>query len=148
MAEMGNLLDEVPSLSQYLLIAVLHHHLLPIPKPNYYDQKWYEKIIPSDLLDASLRLVDADLFLEWLSKRNVKIVLHGHKHIPFVAEHNNIKVIGCGSSTGQIPHKEKGKTYMSYNLFKISEKTITCTQYAEEIYGVGAENIRTEVIEL
>ena len=148
MAEMGNLLDRVPNLSQYVLIAVLHHHLLPIPKPNYYDQRWYERIIPSDLLDASLRLIDADLFLEWLSKRNIRIVLHGHKHIPFVTEYNNIKVIGCGSSTGQIAHKEKGKTYMSYNLLKISEKSITCTQYAEEIYGGGAENIRTEVIEL
>lgn len=148
MAEMGNLLDKVPNLNQFLLIAVMHHHLLPVPKPSYYDQKWYERIIPSGFLDASLRLLDSELFLEWLTKRNVRIVLHGHKHIPFMAEHNNIKVIGCGSSTGQIAHKEKGKTHISYNLLKISEKTITCTQYVEEIYGVGAENIRTEVIEL
>lgn len=148
MAEMGNLLDGVPNLNEYILIAVLHHHLLPIPKPDYYEQRWYEKIIPSDFLDTSLRLIDADLFLEWLSRRNVKIVLHGHKHIPFVAEHDKIKIIGCGSSTGQIVHKEKGKTYMSYNLLKIGEKTVTCTQYAEEIYGGGAENIRTDLIEL
>lgn len=148
MAEMGNLLDRVQNLNEYLLIAVLHHHLLPIPKPEHYEYRWYEKIIPNDLLAASLRLIDADSFLEWLSKRNVKIVLHGHKHIPFVAEHNKIKIIGCGSSTGQIVHKEKGKTYMSYNLLKIGEKTITCTQYVEEIYGGGAENIRTDLIEL
>lgn len=148
MAEMGNLLDKVPQISEYLLIAVLHHHLLPIPKPDYYEQKWYEKIIPNDFLDTSLRLIDADLFLEWLNIRNVKIVLHGHKHVPFVAEHDNIKIIGCGSSTGQIVHKEKGKTYMSYNLLKIGDKTVTCTQYAEEIYGGGAKNIRTDLIEL
>lgn len=57
-------------------------------------------------------------------------------------------MIGCGSSTGQIVHKERGKTFISYNVLKISEKTVTCTQLAEEVYGAGAENIRTEIIEL
>lgn len=148
MSEMGNLLDNVPHLERYLLVAVLHHHLLPIPKPNYYDKKWFERILPSNFMDMSLKLLDADLFIEWLHRRNVQIVLHGHKHIPFFAESNGITVIGCGSSTGQIIHKEKGKTYISYNVLKINEKSVTCTQFAEEIYGAGAENIRTEVIEL
>lgn len=148
MSEMGNLLDDVENLESYLLIAVLHHHLLPIPKPDYYDKKWFEKILPSDFMDMSLKLIDADLFLEWLRRRNVRIVLHGHKHIPFLAESEGITVIGCGSSTGQIVHKEKGKTFISYNILKISERTVTCTQLAEEIYGAGAENIRTEIIKL
>lgn len=148
MAEMGNLLDNVENLENYLLIAVLHHHLLPIPKPSYYEQKWFEKILPTNFMDMSLKLLDADLFFEWLKHRNVRIVLHGHKHIPFFAESNGITVIGCGSSTGQIVHKEKGKTFISYNMLKISERTITCTQFAEEVYGAGAKNIRTEIIEL
>ena len=148
MSEMGNLLDNVENLESYLLIAVLHHHLLPIPKPNYYDYKWFEKILPSNLMDMSLKLLDADLFFEWLHRRNVRIVLHGHKHIPFFAETDGITVIGCGSSTGQIVHKDKGKTFISYNMLKISERTVTCTQFAEEVYGAGAENIRTEIIEL
>lgn len=148
MAEMGNLLDSVKNLENYLLVAVLHHHLLPIPKPSYYDQKWFEKILPANFMDMSLKLLDADLFFEWLHRRNVRIVLHGHKHIPFFAESGGITVIGCGSSTGQIFHKEKGKTFISYNMLKISERTITCTQFAEEVYGAGAKNIRTEIIEL
>ena len=148
MAEMGNLLDNVENLEDYLLVAVLHHHLLPIPKPSYYDQKWFEKILPTNFMDMSLKLLDADLFFEWLHHRNVRIVLHGHKHIPFFAESGGITVIGCGSSTGQIVHKEKGKTFISYNMLKISERTITCTQFAEEVYGAGAKNIRTEIIEL
>ena len=148
MSEMGNLLDNVKNLESYLLIAVLHHHLLPIPKPRYYDHKWFERILPSDIMDMSLKLLDADLFFEWLRLRNVRIVLHGHKHIPFFAESNGITVIGCGSSTGQIVHKEKGKTFISYNMLKISERTVTCTQFAEEVYGAGAKNIRTEIIEL
>lgn len=148
MSEMGNLLDNVGNLDSYLLIAVLHHHLLPIPKPNYYEQRWYEKILPANFMDMSLKLLDADLFFDWLRRRNVRIVLHGHKHIPFFAESAGITVIGCGSSTGQIVHKERGKTFISYNVLKISEKTVTCTQFAEEVYGAGAENIRTEIIEL
>lgn len=148
MSEMGNLLDKVEGLENYLLIAVLHHHLMPIPKPSYYEKKWYEKILPSNFMDMSLKLLDADLFLEWLSCRNVRIVLHGHKHVPFLAEANGITVIGCGSSTGQIVHKEKGKTFISYNLLKISGRTVTCTQFAEEIYGAGIENIRTEIIQV
>ena len=93
-------------------------------------------------------LLDADIFMEWLSKRNVKCVLHGHKHIPFINEDNGIKVISCGSSTGQIVHRERGKTYMSYNLVKICRDAIICTQFAEEVFGAGAKNIRTEVIKL
>lgn len=148
MSEMGNLLDKVRNLESYLLIAVLHHHLLPIPKPDYYGQKWFEKILPSNFMDMSLRLLDADLFLEWLRCRKVRIVLHGHKHIPFVAKEGEITVIGCGSSTGQIVHKEKGKTYISYNLIKIGKRNVTCTQFAEEILGAGEKNIHTEIIEL
>lgn len=148
MAEMGNLLDKVENLCDYLLIAMMHHHLLPIPQPNYYDSKWYKKILPGNILEESLKLIDADLFIQWLNQRNVKFVLHGHKHIPFMTENDGIRVISCGSSTGQIIHKEKGKTYISYNLLKISKKAVTCLQFAEEIYGAGAKNIRTETIAL
>ena len=74
MSEMGNLLDNVNNLNQYMLIAVMHHHLLPIPQPNYYDEKWYKKIIPNGLLDETLRLRDADIFMEWLIQRNVRCV--------------------------------------------------------------------------
>lgn len=148
MAEMGNLLDKVKNLETYSLIAVLHHHLVPIPRPNYYDRKWYERILPNDFMEASLKLIDADLFLKWLHLRNVRVVLHGHKHIPFFTEVDGIKVISCGSSTGQVVHKEKDKTFISYNILKISSESITCTQFAEEIYGAGEKNIRTETIEL
>lgn len=148
MSEMGNLLDGVENLEDYLLIAVLHHHVLPVSRPEYYERKWYEKILPEGFMEMSLKLIDADLFLEWLQKRNVRIVLHGHKHIPFFAKENGIAVIGCGSSTGRIVHKERGKTYISYNVLKISDRSVTCTQFAEEVYGVGAKNIRTEIIHL
>lgn len=146
MAEMGNLLDEIHNIEDYLLIAVMHHHLLPIPTPEFYDKKWFEKILPTSFMDESLKLIDADLFEEWLIARNVKYVIHGHKHIPFKAEHNGITVIGCGSSTGKITHKEKGKTYISFNLLKINDQSVTCTQFVEDILG-GGTHIHPEVVE-
>lgn len=146
MREMENLLSEIEDLKQYTLIAVLHHHLLKVQQPDFYDKKWYEKIVPSDLMEKSLRLLDADAFLEWLCRHNVQIVLHGHKHIPYFNRSNGIAVIGCGSSTGQVVHKDKKKTYISYNILKISEESIMCTQYAEEVFDEGAQNIHTEII--
>lgn len=148
MAEMGNLIDKIPHLEQYHLVAVLHHHLSPIPTPNCYDEAWYKKIIPHALLDEGVRLVDAGIFTEWLYKRNIKLVLHGHKHIPFLSFIKGICVLACGSSTGQITHKEKGKTYISYNIVKISKTAITCSQFAEELLGAGAKNIRTDIFSI
>lgn len=142
MSEMGNLLDGIKNIENYLLIAVMHHHLVPILRPEHYDDRWYRRIIPRSLLDETLKLNDSEIFLEWLKRRNVRFVLHGHKHIPFQAEHEGIQIISCGSSTGQIVHKERGKTYISYNLIKISDDTVTCTLFVEDILGAGAVDIK------
>ena len=142
MSEMGNKLDVVDNLHQYLLVAVLHHHLVPIMRPDHYDDRWFRRIIPRALLEDALQLNDATLFMEWLTRRNVRFVLHGHKHIPFQSEHNGIQIISCGSSTGQIVHKEKGKTYISYNLIKISDDSVSCTLFVEDILGAGAKDIK------
>lgn len=147
LSEMGNLLDKIPDLWKYKLIAVLHHHVANIEKPNFYDKRWFEKILPKDFLENSLRLIDADIFLEWLKQRNVKIILHGHKHIPFISKHDGIHIISCGSSTGQITHKDSRKTYLSYNILKFTSKYVVCSQFAEELLGAGAKNIRSIVID-
>jgi len=141
MSEMGNLLDGIENIAEYTLIAVMHHHLVPIVRPEHYDDRWYRRIIPRGFLDDALRLNDADVFIEWLNRRNVRFVLHGHKHIPFKTEYDGIQIISCGSSTGQIVHKEKGKSYISYNLIKISAGKVTCTLFVEDILGAGAIDI-------
>lgn len=146
MAEMGNKLDAIENREEYLLIAVLHHHVLPIPTPDYYDRRWFEKFVPDEMMSNALKLIDADLFMEWLVQRGVKLVLHGHKHAPYLTEHAGVSIVACGSSTGQIVHKEKGKTCMSYNLIKISRDTIVITQFAEEIMGAGVKDIRPETV--
>lgn len=141
MAQMGNLLDKIDNIESYNLIAVLHHHIVPIPEPDEYEKRLFGKRI-----EKFLQLKDADIFIKWLRARNVKAVLHGHKHIPFITEKNGINIIACGSSTGQVKLKEEGKTYISYNLLKLNKHGITCTQFVEDILGAGERNIRTKVI--
>lgn len=141
MAEMGNILDRIENIESYNLIAVLHHHIVPIPEPDEYERRLFGKQI-----EKLLQLTDANIFIQWLQLRNVKVVLHGHKHVPFITESNGINIIACGSSTGQVKLKEKGKTYLSYNILKLNEHGVTCTQFVEDILGAGEKNLRTKVI--
>lgn len=146
MSEMGNLLDKIPDISKYKLVAVLHHHVTPIEKPDFYEERWYKKMLPKDFIDNSLRLIDADLFLEWMQQRKIKLVLHGHKHIPFISEVDGIHIISCGSSTGQVTHKDRRKTYLSYNVLKFTKDKVVCSQFAEELLGAGAKDIQSIII--
>lgn len=147
MSEMGNLLDAVPEICEYKLVAVLHHHVTRIEEPDFYDERWYKKMLPNDFLDNSLRLIDADLFLEWMKQRNIKLVLHGHKHIPFISEQDGIHIISCGSSTGQVIHKDRRKTYLSYNVLKFTTDSVVCSQFAEELLGAGVKDICSTIID-
>ena len=137
----------IPEIFQYKLVAVLHHHVTHIETPDFYDERWYKKILPKDFLDNSLRLIDADLFLEWMKQRNVKLVLHGHKHIPFISEQDGIHIISCGSSTGQVTHKDRRKTYLSYNVLKFTTDSVVCSQFAEELLGAGVKDIHSTIID-
>lgn len=140
MTKMGNALDEINNLSTYKLIAVLHHHIVNIPRPDDFAKRLFENV-----WEQTLILKDADIFMKWLKQRNVSVILHGHKHIPFYTEANGIKIIACGSSTGQVKMKEKGTTCISYNIIKINKDKLTCSQVVENILG-GEQHIKTQVI--
>ena len=146
LSEMGNQLDRITELSRYRIIAVLHHHVIPIPSPEWRTEKWYKRILPQGFLEQTLKLRDADSFVAWLKKRNVQMVLHGHKHVPFINEIDGIKIIACGSSTGRVTHIDKRKTYMSYNVLKIEDASIICTQYIEDIPGGGTDVLTNTIL--
>ena len=89
-----------------------------------------------------MKLVDADRFLQWIENRGIKLILHGHKHIPKIHTHNDITIIAAGSSTGKVRHVEEGKTFLTYNLIKYdieSKRPISCSIIAEEILGSGTK---------
>lgn len=135
----GNELDKIANIEQYNVIAILHHHPKTIVKPDWYKGHWYERIL-SSFHDDTMELKDAPTFLAWLRRRNINLVLHGHKHIPNVQRVDNINIIACGSSTGDVMHKESGKTHLSFNLIKYDlneDKPVSCTTFYEEILGSG-----------
>lgn len=142
--DIGNELDAIKNKEQFTFIAILHHHPLEIENPEWYARDWYESLLGSRNFETTMKLVDADLFLEWIDRRGIKFVLHGHKHIPKIQNHKDITIIAAGSTSGSVKHQEKGKTYLTYNLIKYDielKQPISCTIVAEEIIGAGTKNM-------
>ncbi|WP_418626631.1 metallophosphoesterase [Anaerosinus sp.] len=145
--ELGNELDNNPNSNTYTKIAILHHHPISIQQPDWMQNEWYESLCLG-FHERTMELDNAPLLLEWLKLRNIKLVLHGHKHIPYIHGDDNMPVIACGSSTGQIRHVKRGKTYLSYNVLKYDprkEKIISCAVYFEDIVGSGVQHLKTKL---
>ena len=140
-SEVGNALDtEREKSRRYALIALLHHHPIPVERPTWYVQPWYERLLGKSF-EKTDELEDSQLFLEWISQRNIAAVLHGHKHIPRVTTHGDIPIVGCGSTVGQVPSDDKGRTYMSINVISIDKDSgrISCRLRGERIPGAGLD---------
>lgn len=141
--QIGNEMDAIVDKDTYTFIALLHHHPKSIDEPDWYAKEWYEALFGS-MYEKTMKLLDADLFLEWMHQRGIKYVLHGHKHIPYVQQHNEITIVGAGSTTGSVKCKEKDKTCLSFNLIKydiIERRPVAITICTEEILGAGTKNI-------
>lgn len=103
----------------YLRVALVHHH----PFSFQADEQ--------SLLNRTLRLVgtsdetflcmeDGDEFVDWCARKDIPLIMHGHKHIPrhvckdiSVADAwlpRSVHAVGCGTSLGA-----EGKP-LSYNL--------------------------------
>ncbi len=85
-----------------LKIMVMHHHLVPIPGTGR------ERHIPTDAGDVLKLCVDLD----------IRIVLSGHKHLPWVWHIEKTWLITGGTATSQ---RLKGRTYPSFNILKIDK---------------------------
>ena len=136
-------MDAIQDKDAYTFIALLHHHPKSVEEPVWYAKEWYEALFGS-MYEKTMKLLDADLFLEWMHQRGIKYVLHGHKHIPYVQQHNEITIVGAGSTTGSVKCKEKDKTCLSFNLIKydiIERRPVAITICTEEILGAGTKNI-------
>lgn len=147
-ASIGDALDRDKQRStDYFLVALLHHHPCPVDLPDWYSRTWYERWLGkwSERTDA---LDNAGVFLEWIKKRGISAVLHGHKHIPRVKEEEGITVIGCGSTVGKVRSDIEGRTFMSINLITINLRTgrLSCRLMAERIVGAGISTYDTHEI--
>lgn len=110
-------LSLIDNLEDYTLIALVHHHVLEIPKDAFLKTKWHEKMFIGRWVENSKVLLDAEQLLDWLNKHKVHYILHGHRHLPFFNYKDELYVISGGSSCGG-GAKERQSRYLSYNLIK------------------------------
>ena len=89
----------------HLRIFVLHHHLLPVPGTGR------ERNVVYDAGDA----------IECLQRAGVRLVLSGHKHVPYVWRLEDLFVVNAGTVSSL---RLRGNTRPCYNLIEIDERRV------------------------
>jgi hypothetical protein len=139
--DVGNEIDRTKDWRDYFLVGVLHHHPIPVERPDWYKSPFYERLLGRQF-ERTDELEDANDFIEFMEARNFGAILHGHKHIPRVDETPNrrIPVYGCGSTVGKVD-TVTGRTYMSMNVVTINPETgqLAGRLLAERIPGTGLQ---------
>jgi 3',5'-cyclic AMP phosphodiesterase CpdA len=88
-----------------LKIFVLHHHLLPVPGTGR------ERNVVYDAGDA----------IECLQRAGVRLVLSGHKHVPYVWRLEDLFVVNAGTVSSL---RLRGNTRPCYNVIEIAERKV------------------------
>ncbi len=102
--------DEIEDLSDYTIVSCFHHHFYPFPE------------IYRQYGDSSIIRNFTDVIEKFQSK-NVKVVLHGHKHVPIIRPVTNQKFLSNPDSifyvfsAGSIG--KKGVTNRSFQLIDV-----------------------------
>jgi hypothetical protein len=146
--DMGSKLDtKCRKQKDYMVIAAVHHHPMPVDVPNWYARPFYERIL-GNTFDKTEELEDAQDFIAFVEQRHCAAILHGHKHIPRI-DHTpqGIPVIGCGSTVGKVKTHDK-RPFMSINLLTIdtATKKLSARLLAERIPGAGTVEYLTHEI--
>ena len=139
---LGNKLREKPDWRDYLIVAALHHHPLKMDLPEWYVRPFYERIFGS-WFGITDKLVDAEIFVDFVENHDMGLVVHGHKHIPKISETPNkhIPIFACGSSVGKIKRKSR-KTYLSLNVLTIDTRARRVTgRLLAQPLGGGDEHV-------
>lgn len=144
--EVDEELTTVENLDHYTPIVLVHHHPLPVHKADFLKLKWTERSIVGRVVEKSKTLVDGEDLLEWMKKRQVHYVLHGHKHIPSLTYRDGIYVIAAGSSTGVV--RDDMDAYISYNLLQFDvrrRRIVSCTLFYEDVAQKQPKHIYTRI---
>ena len=116
-----NLLKAKVDLKKYRLVALLHHHVTLIPSPKQYKGGLIRKVLFNEKTQT---LIDKEVFTKWLNDNDVHLVLHGHRHVPYITKLGDIDVVSCGSSTGNIELKKKEKMFITFNVINTSSNLV------------------------
>lgn len=121
---------------EFSLIGAIHHHPIPVERPDWYARAFYEKILGASF-ERTDALEDANAFLLFAREHRFSAIIHGHKHIPRLgSEPSGIPVIGCGSSVGKVPTSDN-LPYLSVNLLTLDRgrKRLAARLLASRVSG-------------
>lgn len=121
---------------EFSLLGAIHHHPIPVKRPDWYAQPFYERILGASF-EKTDELEDADDFLAFARDHRFSAIIHGHKHIPHLDyEPSGIPVIGCGSSVGKVPTSD-GSVYLSVNVLTLDKdrKRLAARLLASRVIG-------------
>lgn len=147
--EIDEELDAIKNLEDYTLIVMLHHHIFQIVKDDFLKKKWNERFLLGKFMDSTKALVDAEELVGWLKKRNIKYVFHGHKHIPYVFNHDGINVFAGGSACGGGVKEQKSR-YLNYNILKYDRHSGNfkyCIVIYEDLTKIERYRLKIHVLE-
>jgi len=145
--DLGSEIDRREGWKDHTLVGLLHHHPVPVDKPDWYARAFYERFL-GDQFEKTDALEDADDLLRFCASRGVAALLHGHKHIPRATVHDGTAIVGCGSSVGKVGTTD-GQPYMSINVVSVDggNRRVTSRLMAERIPGGGlVEQHRHELV--
>lgn len=129
-----------PKIREYLPVALVHHHPFTFETtPETVVQRILGKFGLSD--ETFLRMVDADELIQWLARRRIPLVLHGHKHVQrhhcesvdLGGTASMVTAIGCGASLGADGYP------LTYNIvtWDAAAKSWTASFFADPGDGSG-----------
>lgn len=109
-----------------ILISLLHHHPMRLHRIDPEMRRFHLKTLGTSfrkLIGFAYEhmdgLANAQEFIRFCDTHGVKVILHGHKHIPFAGKlpeqllkNGPILIFGCGSSVGK-------NTYFYRKLFNV-----------------------------
>ena len=123
-------LREAPKAPDVTRVAVLHHHLISMPREELYDNDYKHAGISTTL--------DSGTVIEGLQAHGFRLALHGHQHVPGIAsisrgiinENNaampqpDLTLLSAGSAGAKIERLTYSMRDNSYNLLNFTHDEI------------------------
>jgi pentatricopeptide repeat protein len=121
--------DQLENIEKYIIsdadnynnikkIALMHHHLLPLPQGAVLcDGEYVDSDEEDDNKQSTDVLDNASLLIDWLIKNNYFAVLHGHKHINTFVK------------------------YTTYNTTRVVKEDTPVDELKKSLYIISGENI-------
>ena len=126
-------------------IAILHHHLVSMPREEFLDEAY-----PHAGMSTT---IDSGAVIEGLQGHSFRLALHGHQHVPGIArisrgvidgrneatEPKELEILSAGSAGAKVERLSNLMRDNSYNLLRFERDEI---QIESRRYNSGADGSR------